>query len=134
MIQRVVIRRCRREDVRVLEWEGLFTHHREILERTYREQLSGHQVMLIADIDGAPKGQAWVDVRSGRQRGTAIIWALRLHPSVQRHGLATRLIAAAEDIARECGLRATELAVEVRGRPQRARVAKTPFHPSRVKR
>jgi aminomethyltransferase len=28
----------------------------------------------------------------------------------------------------------TELEVEVRGRPQRARVAKTPFHPSRVKR
>ena len=113
MTRRPVIRKCRSEDVRALEWEGLFTHHREILERTYREQLHGEQVMLVADLDGALVGQVWVDLRSERHRDTAMIWALRTRPSHERCGVATQLLAAAEAIAREHGFRATELAAEV---------------------
>lgn len=106
------IRRCRRRDLAALEWDGLFTHHRAIIERTYREQRAGRQLMLVADVDGVPRAQAWIDLRAARDRTAGVIWALRIHPSIQQRGLGARLLQAAEAELRARGFRAAELAVE----------------------
>jgi ribosomal protein S18 acetylase RimI-like enzyme len=112
MNPQVVIRRCRKEDLRTLEWDGLFTHHREIFEQTFDAQSAGDQLMLVAEVDGAPLGQGWIDLRQGRERRAGVIWAFRVHPGMHRRSIGTRLLLAAEEIIRAHGLCAAELYVE----------------------
>ena len=107
-----MIRVCTAADLRPLEWDGLFTDHREIFERVHGEQLAGRQVMLVADVGGVPLGQVWIDVHGGQPRGAGVIWALRVHPSLQGRGLGTRLLAAAQDVIRAHGLGSAEIAAE----------------------
>lgn len=112
MESRAVIRLCRREDLRALEWEGVFSHHREIFDRTYAEQQAGRQVMLVAEVDGSPKGQTWIDLFAGRERLAGVIWAVRVHPDLYGRGVGTLLICESERVIRAHGLRAAELEVE----------------------
>ncbi len=106
------IRRCRQDDLRKLEWDGLFTHHREIIERTWRQHRTGRQVMLVAEAGGAPVAQVWIDLARARSRRTAIIWALRVHPALQGRGIGTRVLREAETVIRRRGFAAAELVVE----------------------
>ena len=114
MIDRMEIRRCRREDLRALEWDGLFTHHREIIERTFAEQTNGMQVMLVGALDGQPVAQAWIALgaRTRRKRRAGTLWAVRVHPRLRGRGLGQRLVTSAERTALEHGLDQLDLVVE----------------------
>lgn len=120
MKARVIVRPCAAGDLARLEWDGLFTHHREILERTFREHLEGKQVMLVADLDRDPIGQAWIDLRRAADRQTAVFWAIRVHPSRQRYGIGSRLLETAEQIASDRGFAFAELSVDVANSRARA--------------
>jgi ribosomal protein S18 acetylase RimI-like enzyme len=112
-----LIRPCACEDLRRLEWDGLFAHHRDIFERTYAEQLAGHQLMLVADIDGEPCGQIWIDLRQGRAIRAGVLWGFRVHPDFQRMGIGTRLLLAAEAELRRCHFATARLLVDATNRP-----------------
>src|SRR5438093_11002918 len=58
----ITVRICRREDLPALEWFGLFTEHREIIRETFESQERGEAVMLIADLNGFPIGQVWINL------------------------------------------------------------------------
>jgi ribosomal protein S18 acetylase RimI-like enzyme len=111
-MKRLEIRVCRRDDLRALEWDGLFTHHREIVENTYRDHVEGRQVMLVGEIDGAPLAQAWVDLTRRAARRAGFVWAMRVHPRLQGCGIGQRVMAAAERAIADRGLEASELVVE----------------------
>lgn len=108
----VVIRRTRADDLPALEWFGQYTPHREIIRTTFAMQERGEGVMLLADVNGFPAGQVWLDfVRKRRQR-RATLWALRVFQPFQRSGLGTRLVAAAESVVAARGLPEIELGVD----------------------
>ena len=44
----VTIRACREEDLRSLEWFGLFATHRSWFDETFRRQESGEVQVLVA--------------------------------------------------------------------------------------
>jgi ribosomal protein S18 acetylase RimI-like enzyme len=106
------IRVVRRGDLRALEWDGLFTHHREIVENTYRDHVEGRQVMLVGDVGGAPLAQAWVDLTRSANRRAGFVWAMRVHPRLRGRGIGQRVMAAAERAIAERGFEASELVVE----------------------
>ena len=108
----VIIRTCTRGDLRALEWDGLFSHHREIFELTFRQQLEGEQLMLVAELDRALAAQAWVDFCERADDGAGKIWAVRVHPRRQGLGLGRRVMTAAEERIRDRGLGAAVNAVE----------------------
>ena len=56
----ITIRQCVEADLPLLEWYGLFSHHREIFHATFERQKRGQNVMLVADLRGFPVGQAWI--------------------------------------------------------------------------
>lgn len=107
-----LIRTCRSEDLHALEWDRMFHHHREIFERTFAEHLAGRQVMLVADVNGAPIGQAWIDLFEARARMAGLIWAVRVHPAFHGRGLGTMLLQRSERVIRAHRLTAAELVVE----------------------
>lgn len=108
----VTIRRCRADDLPALEWYGLYTPHREIIETTFQAQESGDAVMLVADVRGFPAGQAWLDFARKRAMGLATLWALRVFPPFRRAGLGHALMRAAERTVLDQGVRAMELGVD----------------------
>ncbi|HEY0835042.1 MAG TPA: GNAT family N-acetyltransferase [Azospirillum sp.] len=108
----VTIRRCRADDLAALEWYGLYTPHREIIQATFKAQEGGDAVMLVTDVGGFPAGQAWLDFARKREQGFATLWALRIFPPFQRAGLGHALMRAAERVALERGVAAMELGVD----------------------
>jgi ribosomal protein S18 acetylase RimI-like enzyme len=108
----VIIRACRSEDLPALEWFGLFTEHREIIRSTFESQERGEAVMLVADVNGFPVGQVWINLALKRAELTGALWAVRVFPWLRNQGIGAHLIAAAEQVLRERGFTGVELGVE----------------------
>ena len=92
----VTIRLCAESDLRALEWDGMFTDHREIITDAFNRQQQRSVVMLVAETDSRVVGQVWVDLTKFASRGAGFLWALRVHPSARSRGIGTELIGAAE--------------------------------------
>src|SRR6188508_3179209 len=90
------IRHCARQDLPQLEWFGLYTEHRQLIDEAFRRQQAGEVVMLVADLDGFPVGQAWLDLSAQAADSVGVIWAVRVFPLLRNHGIGTRLMLAAE--------------------------------------
>ena len=108
----VKIRPCARRDLLQLEWFGLYTEHRQLIEDAFRRQQSGDVTMLVADLDGFPAGQAWLDLSDRAADSAGVIWALRVFPLLRNHGIGTGLMMAAEQLLAERGFRWSELTVD----------------------
>lgn len=91
----VTIRLCTQSDLRALEWDGLFSEQREIIESAFERQLAGTNIMLVAELEEQLVGQIWIDLTDARDRG-ALLWAFRVHPALQGCGIGTELLNAAE--------------------------------------
>jgi GNAT superfamily N-acetyltransferase len=90
----------------------MFTMHREIFHDAFRRQEAGENLMLVADCNGFPVGQIWVDFARKADESVALVWALRVHPLLQNRMIGARLLAAAEKAARRRHYRIVELGVE----------------------
>lgn len=106
----VSIRAGRREDLPHLDvWPGFDTPaHRQALRYYLQQHRLGEGAFLVADIGGLPVGQLFLwylreDQELGDGRTIASITALRVWPTLQRQGIATRLAATAEKIAADLG-------------------------------
>lgn len=108
----ITIRLCRKDDLPALEWFGMFTDHRALILAAYDSQERGEALMLVADTQGFPIGQVWIDLTQERVNATGVLWAVRVFPMLQNRGIGTRLMLAAEDVLRWRGCTAVELGVE----------------------
>jgi ribosomal protein S18 acetylase RimI-like enzyme len=107
----VVIRPCREEDLPALEWFGLFAPHRALIRRVFEQHLRGEACMLVAEVNGEPAGQLWIEPDPGCAP-SAEIWAVRVLPCLQGRGIGGRLVAAAESLLRERGYARAGIAFE----------------------
>lgn len=110
----VSIRFCTRNDLAAIESLGLFRSKRELLYSTFEKQESNEAVMLVADIDGVPCGQAWLDLTRRGTDGVGYVWAVRVFSCLQNRGIGARLMKAAEGVLISRGLDHAELTVERR--------------------
>lgn len=115
----VTLRHCTEDDLRHLEWFGLYTVHREIFELAWQRHLAGNEVMLVADVKGFPVGQIWIDLAKYRAERVGFLWAARVMPPLQSHGIGARLLAAAETELRQREYVAVELGVHDCNEPAR---------------
>src|SRR5258708_13128789 len=85
------------EDLPKLEWYGQYTHFRRVFQRAYEDQLAGRRLMLLADVNGWPIGQIFVQLESlddalmslGRR---GYLYCLPFMDLLQRCGIGTALI------------------------------------------
>jgi ribosomal protein S18 acetylase RimI-like enzyme len=108
----VVIREAREDDLEALEWFGMFTAHREIIRDAFRRQRVGENLMLVAEANGFPIGQAWVDLARHADESMGLLWAVRVFPVFQGMGIGARLLDAAEDVLAARGYRWALIGVE----------------------
>jgi ribosomal protein S18 acetylase RimI-like enzyme len=108
----IAIRRCREGDLPRLEWFGLFTEHRELIQNAFRRQQTGEVVMLVADLDGFPVGQLWLDLTGKQDEEVGVLWALRVFPFLQNRSIGRRLIGAGEQELEDRDYRWAEIGVD----------------------
>jgi ribosomal protein S18 acetylase RimI-like enzyme len=108
----VVIRRCRRDDLPTLEWFGLFAPQRRIIRAAFESQQRGEALMLVAEANGVASGQAWISLVRRHPDSTGTVWAVRVFPCLQRLGVGTRLVLAAERFLQGRGFERIELNVD----------------------
>jgi ribosomal protein S18 acetylase RimI-like enzyme len=108
----VTIRRCAEQDLPGLEWYGRFAPHREIIRAAYDAQCRGDGDMLVADVNGFPAGQVWIDLMRYRAQRIGVLWAVRVYPFLCSLGIGRRLVEVAEQRLRALGYVAAELGVE----------------------
>lgn len=102
----VCIRPARQDDLPQLEWFGQYRHYRDVFRRTFQEQQDGSRLMLVADVDGFPVGQVFINFANGRQEAArGYLYALRVLEPFRGRGIGTRLIREAERLLREQGCR-----------------------------
>lgn len=97
----ITLRLAREDDLPLLEWRGQYTQFRTIFRRTYREQLMGRRLMILATVRNIPIGQVFVQLRSREQRiaiqgKRAYLYALRVMDMFQSMGIGSHLIDEAE--------------------------------------
>ncbi|MGQ9369625.1 N-acetyltransferase family protein [Azospirillum sp. ST 5-10] len=106
------LRRCRAEDLPALEWYGEYTPHRDIIRRAFAMQGKDEGCMIVADVNGFPAGQAWIDFVRKRRNRRATIWAVRVFHLFRRCGLGSRLMRTAERAVLEHGMDEVELGID----------------------
>ena len=120
----VEIRQCRSgEDVALLEQALPSPGTSRFHEARFRRQVAGELRYLIAWLDGAPVGNlalildgpAHPQARAGLPAGPELN-GFDVHLELRNRGIGTRLVAAAEQLARELGHTSTVIGVEVGNR------------------
>lgn len=95
------IRPATRADVPKLEWYGAQAHTRTYIRQAFKAMLEGQRMMLVADLNGFPVGQIYIQFDSrnkqhadGYKRG--YIYAFRVIDHLQRCGIGSALLNTAE--------------------------------------
>ncbi|MDQ3810492.1 MAG: GNAT family N-acetyltransferase [Chloroflexota bacterium] len=112
VVAHVVVRACRSDDLPGLEWFDMYRHHREIFRDAFARHVRGDNVMLVADLNDFPVGQAWVDLTKRRAEGVGYIWAVRVLPCLHNLGIGTLLMRGAERVLRARKIGVAEVGVE----------------------
>lgn len=107
----VLLRPVQTEDVPRLEWFGLMTPFRQVLENDYARSENGECIYLVADVNNFPVAQVVADMDRYQKEGIGLVTALRVIPPFRRLGIAQMLLTAVEDIFRQKGCVAVQLNV-----------------------
>lgn len=108
----VLLRDGTRADLPALEWWGWFSAHREIFHDAFAGFEQGEGLFLVAEAQGFPVGQIWIDLARYRDRSRALLWALRVLPGLQGAGIGRHLVEACEVRLRARGVATIEVTVE----------------------
>ncbi len=97
----VTIRPAVREDVAKLEWYGAYTNIRNLIRKAFSEQLQGRRLMLVADLNGFPVGQVYIQFIAGNAAiadgySRAYLYAFRVIDHMRRCGIGSKLLEVAE--------------------------------------
>lgn len=101
---RAEIRLCREDDLDALEWLGLHSGDRRILDHVWTQQERGEGAMLVADADGFPIAQLCIDLTRPPASGAALLWAIRTFPPLRNMGVGQTMMAMAEKFLGALGI------------------------------
>ncbi len=97
----VVIRRLREEDLAGLEWSQEHVRFRRMFRSAFDDMRAGTRSLWVAAAGDLVVGRLFIQWNSADRRyadgvSRAYLYALRVHSQLQRQGVGTRLVAAAE--------------------------------------
>ena len=108
----VVIRPCVAADLPALEDFARFVTHDVPVHELYDQHCSGQALILVAEVNGEPGGQLWIDLERRRTELAGEIWAVYVLPCLRGQGVGARMVRAAEEALRARGFQWALLGVE----------------------
>lgn len=102
-IDRVVVRRMTAEDLPELEWDGEFTHFRNVYKAVYKRMIRGTAEAWVAEspVNGVV-GQVFLQLESDRAEladgwNRAYLYSFRIKPPYRNQGLGSKIMRVLED-------------------------------------
>ena len=74
----------------------MYSQFREITLKNFERYEKGEIMMLVAEANNFPVGQAYIDLVKQSEESIGVIWSLRVLENLQNLGIGTRLIKSAE--------------------------------------
>ncbi len=114
---RLIIRRLEAGDLRSIEWDGEYTHLRQVYERAYQKSKAGINILWVAELpDLGIIGQVFLQLTSERcdladGYSRAYLYSLRVKSAYRCMGFGTRLMEEAESTLRKMGYSMVTLTV-----------------------
>lgn len=111
------IRHITRDDLRSLEWDGLYIHYRRIFEDAYQASRRGAAVLWMAETpDEGIIGQVFISLKSSRQdladgKTRAYLYGFRVRPPYRSLGIGTLMMHTVESDLVKRGFRILTLNV-----------------------
>jgi ribosomal protein S18 acetylase RimI-like enzyme len=102
-IDKVIIRHIRKADLPALEWEGEFSHFRQVYSNAFERHQKGLSVLWVAELPGTGIiGQVFVQLACDRSEladgaSRAYVFSFRIKPEFRRAGLGSRMMEIVED-------------------------------------
>lgn len=89
------------DDLPALEWDGEYSHYREVYRAGMEDARRGHRALLVAEVDGKVVGQIFLQFKSpipipGVNGKVGYLYAFRVRPERRGQGIGRALLATAE--------------------------------------
>ena len=104
------------EDIQKLEWNGQYTHFRNLFRRAYVEQKRKNRLLLIMDFNNYPIARLFIQfigqnetIDDDNQRG--YIYSFNVMEPFRNLGIGTRMLNTAESILRNRGYQLVTISV-----------------------
>lgn len=112
----IVIRPAIETDIEQLEWFGEFSHFRNLIQRAYDEQLAGNRLVLVADLNGFPIGQLFIQYETHNHRiadgyNRAYFYSFRVFQLFRGQGIGTSMLTYAQQLIYNMRYRYATIAV-----------------------
>ncbi len=98
ILEQVVIRLMKKEDLPALEWDGEYTHYRQVFANEFQRYENGASVLWLAEIPGkAILGQVFIQLTCDRAelangKTRAYLYSFRVKPEYQGQGIGTYML------------------------------------------
>lgn len=108
-LSKVIFRSIREEDLPQLEWEGEYSHFRQVYAAAYRRSLTGHTLIWVIEIpEKQIIGQVFVQLNSDRPEladgsSRAYLYAFRIRPEYRNLGLGSIVLDLVEESMAQMG-------------------------------
>lgn len=114
-LAQLFIREVKESDLPALEWDGEYTHFRNIYRRAWLEAERGQRILLVAELQEKLIGQIFIHLHhdgceTGRQR-SAYLYSFRVRDPYRNLGVGSRLLARAEHILSDRNYRRATISV-----------------------
>lgn len=116
-LSEVVIRLVREEDLSALEWDGEYSHFRNVFLQAWQRFQKGLSVLWVAELpDIGIIGQVFIQLICDRHeladgKTRAYLYSFRVRPAYRGRGLGSRILQTVEDDLRRRGFRYVTLNV-----------------------
>lgn len=113
---RVTVRPAVHSDIEQLEWFGEYSHYRNLIRRAYEEQLAGNRLILVADFNGFPIGQLFIQYEAHNHRiadgyNRAYFYSFRVFQLFRGKGVGTSMLTYAQRLIYHMNYRYATIAV-----------------------
>ncbi|MHC1783357.1 MAG: GNAT family N-acetyltransferase [Anaerolineaceae bacterium] len=98
MLDQVIIRLMKREDLPALEWDGMYTHFRQVYDNEFQRFETGASVLWVAEIpEKGLIGQVFIQLTCDRLeladgKTRAYLYSFRVRPEYQSQGVGTYMM------------------------------------------
>lgn len=116
-LSKVVIRLMREEDLPALEWDGEYSHFRNVFLQAWQRFQNGLSVLWVAELPGVGLiGQVFIQLICNRHEladgaTRAYLYSFRVRPAYRGQGLGSRILQTVENDLRQRGFRYVTLNV-----------------------
>jgi ribosomal protein S18 acetylase RimI-like enzyme len=106
---KILIRQAREDDLPAMEWDGEYSHFRNVYRYALEEARVGRRILLLAETAGRLIGQIFIQIEGlkpgiSNGKSTAYLYSFRVREGYRNLGIGSKLLQKAETLLQSKGV------------------------------